>query len=370
MRIAVIGGGVLGLAAAASLTARDQDVTVFDHRQTGATLGSSAGSTRLWRIGDASPDTVELGMHALEAWERLEHNAGQPLRSHEGIVIAGAESAAWQENLAPYGIELEEVPAEVSRMFRADPGQPVSFSRHGGTIHAQATLEALQAALSGGEGRRHAGFVRSIRHQAGSAVVSAVDGEHRFDAVVVAAGAGSARLLNTAGINVHLTSVLEQVAHFTPIGSDVPPPYFERGEPPTDRTTALLGSTSIGTYAMPDPRGYKVGIDIALRVLGEDDDDRTASPTRTAEIETFVRHRIPALIPVARATQVCSYALSQDAQFIIDQRGPIFTLCADSGKAFKFAPELGNILAALVLNNPHPFADRYRLNRRTLTDTG
>ena len=105
-----------------------------------------------------------------------------------------------------------------------------------------------------------------------------------------------------------------------------------------------------GIYAMPTPgRGYKVGIDVALRPLAPGDDDRTPDDGLIAASEERVRLDLPSVVPRALDAQVCSWTMPPDGRFVVDRLpGGVVIACGDGGEGFKFSALMGLVLADLA----------------------
>ena len=85
-RVAIIGAGVMGCAAAWALTARDADVTVHEQFELDHDRGSSHGRTRIVRLSYPDPYWVRLARESMDAWRELEQESGQELLDLQGIV--------------------------------------------------------------------------------------------------------------------------------------------------------------------------------------------------------------------------------------------------------------------------------------------
>jgi sarcosine oxidase len=104
-------------------------------------------------------------------------------------------------------------------------------------------------------------------------------------------------------------------------------------------------------------RGYKVGLDRALRHLHDGDLDRTPDAQLLAAASDRVARDLLALDPTPLDAQVCSWTTSPDNRFVIDTLpGGIVLACGDGGEGFKFSALMGEILADLAEGAP-PDAD-------------
>ncbi|CAM5244342.1 Monomeric sarcosine oxidase [Streptomyces microflavus] len=121
LRVAVVGGGLMGAAAAWSLSARGHRVTVLERFGPGHDRGSSYGTSRIFRLAYAEPSYTELALRALPLWRRLEEESGQPVLTLTGAVDHGLPRAVDRlaDVLAGAG---RSAPAPVSR----GGGRPVA----------------------------------------------------------------------------------------------------------------------------------------------------------------------------------------------------------------------------------------------------
>src|SRR5947207_7573586 len=84
--VVVIGGGVMGSAAARSLTRRGVDTLLLEQFEPGHTRGSSHGPVRIFRLSYPHPDYTRMAVGALRLWRELAAEAGQePLGAPGGI---------------------------------------------------------------------------------------------------------------------------------------------------------------------------------------------------------------------------------------------------------------------------------------------
>ena len=92
-RVAVVGAGVMGLAAARALARDGHDVVVHERFRLGHDRGSSHGRSRIFRLAYADPEWVRLAQEALEGWRALEAEAGEELLVLGGLleIVAALE---------------------------------------------------------------------------------------------------------------------------------------------------------------------------------------------------------------------------------------------------------------------------------------
>src|SRR4029453_203386 len=87
---AVIGAGIVGLAAAGSLARAGTDVICFEATEPGS--GQSAGYTRVFRHVHDRADLVALVSCARRGWDEWSELAGRPLIGDEGVLFASREA--------------------------------------------------------------------------------------------------------------------------------------------------------------------------------------------------------------------------------------------------------------------------------------
>lgn len=349
MRAVVIGAGAWGLPAAAEMARRGHTVTLVDRYGPANDLSSSPGPTRIWRL--AHPDGVRarLAVRSVEAMERLAARSGREVFLRRGLLWRDDETVdAVAAALADIGVEHTEVAAADVGAFlpglRPDDRNAV-FQPEAGPVLAAASMTAQQDLFTAGGGTLEVGrTVRAVAPRAGGGVTVTGDGDLALDAdvVVVAPGPGAVELLPALGLDLPLVPRLEQVVHFGPAGDTV-----------TDAMACWFDGPvgdEPGLYAMCTPgRGYKLGLDSAIRAYVEGDDDRTPDAGLLAAASDRVRRDLRSLDPTPLDAQVCSWTMSPDNRFVVDVLpGGIVLACGDGGEGFKFSALMGEVLADLA----------------------
>ncbi len=345
--IVVVGGGVMGLAAAWELTRRGLRPIVVEQSTRGHPGGASHGATRNFNNAYAEDHYLDLLMRARAGWDALGEVDGAPLLRLHGLVTHGdADLDGIRRRLDERGIAAGMLSAaEASARW---PGMrftgDVLFSADAGVIRAAEALRELERRIvaGGGEVRWRTPVLRIGQDPAG-AVVALADGTTlRADTVVVTAGAWSAKLLGEFGLP-RLTVTEETPAHFTP-RTDAWPSFnhYTVGYPAT-------------VYGMPTPgEGVKVG----FHAVG-DEVDPDARPHRTTHAEAlrdYVREWMPGLDPDSAVHLSCTYTSTRSSDFVLDRRGRVVVGAGFSGHGFKFAPGIGAVLADLALGESVPVA--------------
>ena len=93
MKVAVVGAGVMGCAAAWALRERGADVTVHEQFELDTRRGSSHGRSRIFRIAYPDPYWIRLAQEAYAGWRDLERASGEALLGLYGLVELASDSA-------------------------------------------------------------------------------------------------------------------------------------------------------------------------------------------------------------------------------------------------------------------------------------
>jgi sarcosine oxidase len=349
----VIGGGVVGLAAAWHLLRLGcRPLALVERFRIGHTHGSSHGSARMTRSTYASAEYAALMRHVREEeWPRLERAAGAALVHPGDVVFFGPDRAALRSYAAAVelaGVAVERVPvAEARRRFpslRFTDDAEILHDRTGGIIAAEETIRALHrlVASAGGTVLEDTRVLDIDRTHEVIRVVSD-RGDLSSRRVVIATGAWLPDLVPAAC--AELTVVPQTVAYFR---LDVParslPSWVHFGGAERGVT---YGLAEIGRDA------FKVGRHVT-RGPGADPDPPAAPAVSEEAALRADLHRILA-VPARELleSEACLYTMTSTEDFIVD-RWPgdprVVFASACSGHGFKFAPLTGRILAELVLH--------------------
>ena len=363
--VVVVGGGVMGSAAAWQLARRGAEVMLLEQFGPGHTRGSSHGSSRIVRLSYADPFYVDLAAAAYEQWDELEADTGEQLLTWTGVVDHGmpAPVQTMAELLSQLGhaTELLGPAAAMERWPGLRFESPVLFHPHGGRAHADRTVAALKRVASQyGADVRHDIRVEAIVPGHESVEIRTADDVVRANSVVVATGAWSAALLADVTPLPRLTVTREQPAHFPPRDPSTPwPSFIHHRASATTRGTA----TPRGTYGLNSADGVKVGIHAVGPVVHPDEVGEGIDQQRLGELQDYVAEWIPG-VDAERPSAVvpCLYDLTDSSDFIVDRVGPVTIVAGFSGHGFKFTPQIGHLVADLVLDNAPP-PRRFGLNR-------
>jgi sarcosine oxidase len=368
--VVVVGGGAMGSAAAWQLARRGADVVLFEQFGPGHVRGSSHGSSRIVRLSYADPFYVDLAAAAYARWDELEADANERLLTWTGVIDHGERSPveAMAAVLSERGHAADLLdPSDAAERW---PGlrfeSRVLFHPRGGRAHADRTVAALKRVASRyGADIRHDTRVEAIVPAADYVEIRAGDDTLRADAVVIGAGAWTASLGGDVLRLPSLTVTREQPAHFPPLDSSTPWPSFIHHLVGTaTRGTA----TPRGAYGLSSADGVKVGFHAVGPVVDPDEAADGVDPHRLATLQDYVAEWIPGVDAGRPDATPCLYTLTEDSDFIVDKVGPVTIAAGFSGHGFKFTPQIGSIVADLVLDSGSA-PRRFNLNRPSLGRT-
>jgi sarcosine oxidase len=363
VEVGVVGGGIIGLAAAEALTRRGVLVTVFDRSRPGA--GQSGGLTRIFRHVHRTDDQAALAVEALRAWRALERRSGRRLVGSEGVLVAGGDLDGALQRLRRVGAAAELVDArragELLPILGSGAG-PAVLDAEGGAIRVRRALECIEALLPSGTLTRQEVFGVGARSTGAS--IEATEGSRRFDHVVVAAGAETARFAADLGIELPERRGVHPRLTFEIRGGTVGLPCY------LDRSAAH------GEMAYAGPVGssarYVVGLSagetlpLAARATTlPGPGDLGDLYARTVE---YVRRAMPGLDPGPVGFRLCHVTpLAGDSDAFGVWERPAITIFAGHN-VMKFAPLIGELIARRVVDG-EPVADltRFRTQQPTVT---
>lgn len=369
--VVVVGAGLAGSATAWRLAARGVQVVLLEAHQVGHRLGSSHGSSRIFRRGYAHREYVALTGRAQQLWDELGQEAGEPLLRRTGGIDHGRDRQLPELRAA---FEAEGVPHELlapdeamGRWAGMRFESEVLHHPEAGVVDADATVRALlRCATARGVQVHEEVTVRAVDQQGDRVELDTSTGTVRTRRVVVAAGAWLPELLPgpLAERLPRTTVTQQQVFHF----------------PLRDPDTAwpvLIHKDGDEIYALPS--GTDGGPVPAFKVAEHERGTPTTAGSRDFVVDAssrrrmtdYVRHWLPGLVPEVAAETTCLYTTTADRDFVLDRVDDVVVASPCSGHGAKFAPALGELLAELTLTDA-PGPDRFALRprRRSTMEVG
>jgi sarcosine oxidase len=372
--IVIVGGGVMGCAAAYHLAKDGQRVILLEQFAMGHRYGSSHGASRLFRLLHDGTDYVQLARAAYAAWRAVEAESNTTLLQQVHGLDVGSASAlgAFRTTMQSAGVWFEELDrAEITRRFPhfTLPEDTIGFYQTDyGLLAADRCVATLAA-----QARRHGATiaeqqtVQHIRASPDGVQVQTTQDSYSAKRLVLSAGSWMRPLVRQLELDLPLTVTKELHTYYQPSN----PRAFLPDRFPIFRHH-LSGMTARWGVGFPifEHTGVKVVLDCTGRVVDPDDLDRAVDRSQLDLVRAYVASVLPSLGEDIMATETCRYTMTPDQDFILDRHPthPQVVIASPcSGHGFKFAALIGRIVADLALHGAteHNIA-RFRLNRPAL----
>ena len=344
MRVAVVGAGVVGMSTTAALLDAGVDAVCFE--RSGAVMGErSAGSSRIFRLAHVDPDLVRLAARARDGFARWAERAGRPMVDPCGCVVSGGDAAerAAAMDTAGAAFEMVEPGSDRLRLPATVTAEPVLVDPEGGVVD----VDAVRAFLAGRAGQAVVPeAVEAVEATGPGATVRTAQGATTVDSVVLAAGAGTSALAAQVGI----TTPSALVHHFRVTFPSAEGPFGEG----TDHPQSWIDSPADGLHTYQHRSGpgrWSVGgtLDPALVAW---DVGRDAAVAASREVLlAYARERL-AVEPRIVDGLYCTHVPDTGDGIAFRRSGAV--LAVDGENLMKFAPVLGEILAAAAVDGSTP----------------
>jgi sarcosine oxidase len=342
-RVAVIGAGVVGLAAAWALERRGFACLVFERGAPGG--GQSAGESRIFRHAHNDPRQFELAVRARRDWAEWETEFGVQLITSDGAMVIGSDAIARLEKYADEPAlrvrQLDPQQIREALPILADFEGPALIDEAAGAILTRLTIANLIDAVGLNLVPERVESV-TARPQGGVEVVTSF-GARVFDAVVVAAGTGTAELAATAGVTIP-SSPQAHMRLTLPLESGLREPRLAC----LQDSSKVFGEASAYGSPVRGNRSYAVGLALSTELDFEADGEDPLLAL-TDQTRAYVEKAFPGLdgkgaISFQRWVTELPWAADGLA---IWQQGDAYFIAGHN--LFKLAPALGKTLADSVV---------------------
>ena len=267
-----------------------------------------------------------MAKEAFAGWRELERGVGQELLELNGLlelVESSAQSSADALEAAGASYELLDARRRASRWPVGVPdGWTALFQPEAGIVRADLA---------------HRAFVdRAVAHGARLEEETRIESLDELDAKVIVVTAGP--WVRSFFPDLPVRTTRETVAYFRRDGRPAALGRAARSghARPRDLLAARPG-------ARPEGRRASRGRRCRSRRAG-----RARSRRWSSAIAEWVARTYPDADPNPVAAETCMYTTTPDEHFILERRGKVVIGSPCSGHGFKFAPAIGNRLAALA----------------------
>lgn len=341
-RVAVVGGGAVGLTAAFDLASAGVDVTLYERDEFGSgSTGCAAGI-----VYDAFAEDVDVRV-AARAVERFQRFSGEgEFHLHETPYVWFAtdpdDATAIREQasrMRHHGRDVETVDAAALRAefptLRTDDIEAAAIARTAGTADPQAYADLLASKARAAGATLRAGTPARVDLPATAAGNPHVNGE-RYDAVLVAAGTRTKQLLADAGVDVPLSLYRAQVLR-------------SRGP-----ATPIVYDAGTEFYFRPHPRGILAG-DGVSRDVTLDDWDATADDAFLDATCERLADRLVNFTPAVEDAWAGLCTSTPDRDPLLGRVAPgCYVAAGWEGHGFMRAPATGEFVADLIRGAADP----------------
>jgi sarcosine oxidase len=361
--VIVIGLGGFGSAALWRLARRGADVAGIERHGIGHHLGSSHGTTRLFRVACLEhPGLAPVALKSLELWTELGEETGEQLVLQSGCLsvgspdsppVTGAIAAAAAAGVPVRKLSHEELAARQPQYAGLAPADVGVWDPGAGICYPERNVRAQTAAAERlGAGVYPHTMVSGIEADPDGVTVRTATVALRASQVVVAAGAWLGALV--PGL---------------PLAPRRTPQYWFRprdpraGEFALDRFPAFIWERhdggSLWGHGSAEDYGIKIGPEnLASDGPGIDPEEMDRHIHLDTDIDVVtaqVARALPGLDPRPAKVIPCLVTDSPDGQFLagrLASQPRVVVAGGDSGHGFKHAAGIGELLAQIVAGEP------------------
>ena len=365
--IAIIGGGMAGLSAAATLSEMGiKNVAVFEAQKLANADGSSFGESRMYREMYSDPVLCKLAKESNRLWSEQELLSNKPLRKQHGLLFYGE---SWDEETIEGSIpgaqkvmDDQNIPYEFLSSEKISERFPIKPKEHfvglfepsaGAILSDRAIDNWIQTIRRNGNQIFEDCRINKINEKNNELEIIE-NNSVSFDELIVASGMWTNELLVNLGLKLDIKIWPMLWAHYLVEEKFINsyPQWFCFQKSMDDDGGLYYGFPVLSRNNNNIPR-IKVGIDWAPpNIIGIDNksmENPFMDPLKKL-LDDFILNNINGVIGCDE-TFVSPYTMTSDVNFILDKPKSNITLFSGgSGQSFKFAPLIGKCLAEKALN--------------------
>jgi sarcosine oxidase len=357
--VVVVGAGVFGAWTAWHLARRMQRVLLVDAYGPGNARASSAGESRIIRMGYGADEIyTRWSQRSLVQWKEFFGSARRDLFHETGVLwLAGEGDARVRETAATLtqcGVTFETLDrTELQRRYPQIAFEGIVsgiFEPKSGVLMARRAVAAVvEDAVARGVAYRMADIVTpQTGPDRGLTTIATRSGEKiEAERFIFACGAWLGKLFPDL-LGGRIFPTRQEIFFFGVPAGDT------RFAPPALPTFLFQGDE---TYGMPDleGRGFKIALDRHGARVDPDTQSRIVSGEAAEEVRQYVGRRFPALrgAPIVE-TRVCQYENTSNGDFLIDQHPKmdnVWFAGGGSGHGFKHGPAVGEYVVGRILDD-------------------
>lgn len=329
MKVAIIGGGAIGCAAARFFAKAKHETHLYEQFLIGHTHGSSHGTSRITRKTYPDSYYTSLMHEAYPLWHELQQEVTEQIYVETGLLTIGQPNNPWLKNCIKSLHENHIVydsfsPVETARKFggfHLELEEMAIFQKEAGFIKAERVLE-LQVQIAQKHGAKIFQNKKVFLNEKDE-----IENE-KYDFIAVCTGSWVKDF-----VNINVEPRLQHFAYYkAPVSDDIPV-WIDAGEK--------------HAYGLPNyGRGFKVGIHEYGEIFNPHDKNRNLNPQTIKSISEIARLRLGAIEDPNEAF-TCLYTVAPNEDFRIGKlsnESPGVFVSACSGHGFKFSIWFGKLL--------------------------
>ena len=365
--VAIIGGGMAGLSAAASLSEMGvKNIAVFESKKLAHSDGSSFGESRMYREMYSDPVLCKLAKESNRLWAEQESLSKYPLRKEHGLLFYGE---SWDEETIEGSIpgaqkvmNEQNIPYEFLTSKKISKRFPIKTKNHfiglfepsAGAIFSNRAIENWIQTIRKNGNQIFEGYrIQKIDDKNNSLEIIGKESVS-FDQLIVTSGMWTNELMGPIGLKLDVKIWPMLWAHYLVDENFINsyPQWFCFQKARGDDGGLYYGFPVLSRNKDNIPR-IKVGIDWAPPDLIQGDNQAMEKPFMEPLIkmlDDFILNNLDGVI-CCDETFVSPYTMTNDVNFILDKpKSNITIFSGGSGQSFKFAPLIGKCLAEKALN--------------------